>query len=262
MSEPQALEPATIEELQEFIDGRLDGERLQEVHAYLARNPETARLVQRMRRTDTELRRLGARMLAGKRGGRPRNARAAPATWRVLTTAVSAGLLIAVGAASGWWAGMSSEDSPEEMADAFLGEIVNTYDYTASGNLQHLDFSADQRDGWAQWASQAYGQSIEPPDLREYGYEYIGARMTPSASTNGSLLAYRADDDTTISVYCWKKGEGPGELPRQATKNGYRINTISGAGYGLAVIGPDDAESLNQATRSISSAFRKFFEAT
>ncbi len=271
-------EPPTIEDIQDFIDGRLEGTRLRDLHAYLAKDEETARLVQQMRRTDSELRRLD-NLRAGSRGSGSRSppsdqipsdssgrhgagGHGANGARNLPAMAVAACLLVAIGAGSGWWARMSAEEPNDHIANALLGGMTTTYGYLASSDLQGLDFSADQRDQWAEWTAEAYGRAIEPPDLSEHGYEFVGARIAPSAGLNGSVLAYRSEDDTTISVYCWKEDEGLVELPRQAVKNGYRINTDSGTGYGIAVIGPDGHKSLDPATRSVASAFREVFGET
>ena len=55
--------PGSADDLQDFIEGRLSGERQREVEAYLQSHPAEARRVAALREQAGRLRRLGSEML-------------------------------------------------------------------------------------------------------------------------------------------------------------------------------------------------------
>jgi len=263
----------TTEELQELIDGRLGGERLREVLNYLASNPRAAEMVQRMRKTDNDLRRLG-RLLATGRAGR--EAPAAPPTpartergtggtagrrpVRAAGFVMAAALLVAASGAAGWWAhDRAGRDADETVVNHFVGELTATYSYLSSSSGEIHDFAADQHEQFAAWSSRTLGVGLSPPDLSEDGFEYVGARVLPGASRIGSMLAYRAED-ATITIYYWKgQGSGP-RYPTAIDAGDYRIRLKTHDSHGLAVVGPSHIDHFERIAERVFETFSQLVE--
>lgn len=258
-------DPPSQEELQDLIDGRLEGARLREVHGYLARDAEMAEFVQRLRRTDAELRKLGRDMLNEplpedlRRFASPeRPAVPKRPGWRLRLEgaglAVACLLLLVIGSGAGWWARVAYDDPGERMVARMVSDMTSYNTYVQSADYMRLDFPADDQELFSKWASEAFGVGFEPPDLSDQGYDYVGARVLPSAERTGSLLAYRSGD-TLISIYYWKDSALPGDLPSMFEHAGHEVRFKREGPLVVAIVAPEGIEDFNSTAADLLGTF-------
>ena len=281
----------TPEELQDLIDGRLRGERLTEVHAALANDPELAAYVQDLRSNDLELQRFGQQILsdfgtdakngaavpwqtranghAGANEDMPsapsvENARMperrAPPRLRAVAMAASVLIAVGVGLSGGWWAHQSYQDPRQSMVNRIVGDATSAYAYIGSGLGNGFDFTPEQNDAFGKWSSEAFGVMIQPPDLSEAGFSYAGARVFPTAERTASLLSYKRDSGS-VSVYCWRGTSQDVELPSQVRNENYQVRFMTANGLGIAVVGRRDLSDFESAADRIFKAFSDLISA-
>jgi anti-sigma factor RsiW len=203
--------PIGEDDLQAFLDDRLDGARLRKVEAYLADHPEIEERVKADRRVREKLRaqlerkfaepvpaRLRvATVVATRRARRVKLARSAVATLG----------LVAAGAAAGWIAARADEPglsvaaktvAPTALvtmrADAayrtFVVEIAHPVEVDASPDT-HL----------MQWLSKRLRRPLVAPDLSSFGYRLMGGRLLPAGDTAAAQLMYDDATGKRLTVY-------------------------------------------------------------
>ena len=181
--------PIGEDDLQAFVDERLDGPRLAAVEAHLAAHPEIAERVATERRHRATLRAQLDTIAAEPIPARLRiaNIRATRnARWlgrgRI---AAAAAVIFILGASGGWFAarlpgpGVASAPPTASIAQGanaayrtFVVEVVHPVEVVAAQEAHLL-----------QWLSKRLSRPIVAPDLTKFGYRLMGGRLLPAGHT-------------------------------------------------------------------------------
>jgi len=196
------------DELQAFIDDRLDGERRAAVEAHLAAHPELRERIAAEQRQRALLRaglqakfdepvpdRLRiANLRAARRGLRTR-------AW---TNAAAAAAIFVVGATAGWFAGgIAPQALPTAAAPtASVADGATAAYRTFVVEVAHpVEVGVQQEQHLLQWLSKRLGRKLAAPDLSRFGYRLMGGRLLPGGSGAAAQLMYDDASGRRLTIY-------------------------------------------------------------
>lgn len=200
--------PIGEDDLQAFVDGRLDPSRIEIVKAWLASNPSEAAQVQREAEQREALRaRLAfkaqepiparlrvAHLVAAQRRPslRPFTGIAAALAWLVL-----GGILGVTGAT--WW---DTRFAPRATAQTAVADnAIAAYRLYVGERLHPVEVPGDQEAHLVQWLSRRVGKPLKAPDLNAQGYRLIGGRLLPSGNEAAALFMYENEGGARLTLY-------------------------------------------------------------
>ncbi len=203
MTEPRRN--VTDEDLDRFVDGRLDPERRAEVVAYLAAHPDIAGEVEAYGRLNALLRAQYEPVLeesvpapllrAAARG------RAAPraGVQRVLRVAAAVVVSVAVGGIGGWlW--RDATIVPPAWSE-FARQAASAHVVYAPELRHPVEVTADQETQLLRWLSRRVGAPIKAPRLADVGYRLIGGRVLPTTEGTAAQLMYENAAGERVTLY-------------------------------------------------------------
>lgn len=195
------------DELQAYIDNRLEGPRLQAVEQYLAETPEQAEKVRYHQQVNHLLREAYDAQLTEPVPRRLRQflrERMAPANlafWqRPLSAAAAAMLLLTTGIVSGWL--LHAESFSQQIATvalakpAFIAHVVYTPEV-----IHPVEVDAKQDQHLFKWLSNRLGEKVRAPDITGLGYHLVGGRLLPAEKTPAAQFMYENDAGVRITLY-------------------------------------------------------------
>lgn len=200
--------PPGEEELQAYVDERLDGPRRAAVEAHLARSSELRERIQAERRQRVALR----SQLQGK-ADEPIPARlriagiqaARRARFMRRTGLAAAALAIFfVGATAGWFA---SQQRPEAIIATAAPTTSVAQGATAAFRTFVVEVAHPVEVGVAQeahllqWLSKRLGRKLSAPDLTRFGYRLIGGRLLPASNSAAAQLMYEDSSGKRLTLY-------------------------------------------------------------
>jgi anti-sigma factor RsiW len=188
--------PITEDDLNGFVDRRLDPATLAEVTAYLETHPDVARRIAGYCEQRDGLRAALApiaeepippeldlpRMLEARQRPRP------PQRWAL---AAAAAVLLCVGGAGGW--AFRGSGAPPEGIALLAQEAQASYSVYAPDHVHPVELRAGERLELAAWAAQRLGRPVAIPDLAASGYRFMGGRIVPT--THGPAVLFMYDND-------------------------------------------------------------------
>jgi anti-sigma factor RsiW len=198
--------PIGEDDLQAYIDDRLDSARRAAVEAYLERHGEVRERVAAERRQRAALRTqleakfsepIPARLrIANIQAARRRR-------WMRHGRAVVAAVVIfAAGATGGWLAGRLSSSAPPVVATASIAEGATAAYRTYVVEVVHpVEVVAAQEAHLVQWLSKRLGRPLMAPDLGRFGYKLMGGRLLPAGSGAAAQFMYDDASGKRLTVY-------------------------------------------------------------
>lgn len=200
--------PVGEDELQAFIDERLDGPRRAAVEAHLARHPEQRERIMAERRHRAGLRAQLQFKMAEPIPPRLRIASIQAARRvrliRQAGLAAAAIAIFVVGASAGWLANQQRPEAPV-VATAPTTSIAQgaaaAYRTFVVEVAHPVEVGAAQETHLLQWLSKRLGRKLEAPDLSPFGYRLIGGRLLPGGSGAAAQLMYEDGDGKRLTLY-------------------------------------------------------------
>lgn len=198
--------PIGEDELQAYVDERLDGPRRAAVEAHLARTPELRERIQAERRHRASLRSLlqdkaDEPIPARLRIANIQAARRARLTRRSGLAAAALAIFV-VGVGNGW---LAKEQRPNVATSAPTTSVAQgaTAAYrTFVVEVAHpVEVGAAQEAHLLQWLSKRLGRKLEAPDLSPFGYRLIGGRLLPGGSGAAAQLMYEDSTGRRLTLY-------------------------------------------------------------
>lgn len=237
------------EDLQAYIDGRLSGERLTAVEAYLAQNPEVRERVAIEQRQRTALRGLLAAKAAEPIPARLwiANIQAArQQRMRRWVGAVAAGvLLFMVGAGTGWMAGQRGGDvAAAPPPTTAVAQNASAAYRTFVVEVSHpVEVDAQHQAHLLQWLSRRLGKPLVAPDLGRFGYRLMGGRLLPARDAAAAQLMYEDTSGRRLTLYV-RAADGSETAFRFQHEGEASTFAWIDQGFGFAVTGALSREDL------------------
>lgn len=266
--------PLGEDDLQAYTDGRLEGERLLAVEAWLAENPSAVADIENWR---SQKEALCAR-LAGK-AAEPIPARLRVAAIReqqkhrhheFLRRIAAAVLWVALGLSAGW-AGRGLMEPAEgtaplamirpadptlvparqlaqDAADAHRAFVVEV--------THPVEVKADQEQHLVKWLTKRVGKPLTAPDLSRFGYSLMGGRLLPAEGEAAAQLMYENQAGDRLTLYL--RADGSGETAFRFMAGGdlsafYWVDR----GLGFALTATLEREKLLEMAEAVYVQFEK-----
>lgn len=252
-------QPIREDELQAYVDGRLDSGRGAAVEQYLADSPKEAARIAAYARQRDALRaaldggdaqplppELNLARLAEDRLRRRR------APWQIAAALV---LALGIGAAGGWLLGRPGNAGRDAVALALLeNQAMATHAVYTTDPRRPVELGAADKDHMSTWLSNRLRRHVVPPDLSGLGYSLIGGRLLATEHGGAAaLFVYENAAGTRLSVLM-----RPMAPNLRATRTEMRRGDVNlcawiakGMGYAVTAALPD--RDLDQASRTIAA---------
>lgn len=239
-------------ELHAWLDGEADEQSAARVERWLALNPEAAAQVEGWRRDGQRLRQAMHNSLANPYTAvqpLPQQVRQQVLRRRQWRLATACGLLLAllVGGAGGWQlrdARLANGHLP--MNDALLAyQMLNTVtparlDVTAGGGLND-------------WVSRYFINGTLPPNLEQYGFRLLGARLMATEEGPAAVVMYQDPQGTRVAWYI--RPVSPVRLPHgQRVADDLMAQYWSDSHYNYALVTPTNNPAVMPVRSAIAVA--------
>ena len=198
--------PIDEDELQAFVDERLDGPRRDAVEAHLARHPELRERIAAERRQRASLR----AQLQGK-AAEPIPARLRIATLqaarrarlaRRMSLMAAAVAIFVVGGSAGWFANGLRPALVAQAPTTTVAQGAAAAYRTFVVEVAHpVEVGVAQETHLLQWLSKRLGHKLEAPDLAPFGYRLMGGRLLPGGSGAAAQLMYEDTAGKRLTLY-------------------------------------------------------------
>ncbi|SON56718.1 putative anti-sigmaE protein [Hartmannibacter diazotrophicus] len=241
--------PISEDDLQAYVDGRLDQVRHAEIEAYLEAHPQEAeRLASYQRQREqlkAALRPIAeepipselnlARLVQDNRKALRRH------SWRDAAAAV---VLLGAGLAGGWslHGGMPAGT---EGVTALASEAADSYAVYASDHVRPVEITAADSRDLVSWTSDRLRHPLTIPDLERAGYRFMGGRLVATPHGPAVMLMYD-DDRGTRLVMVTRKMAADKNAPMSETRSGNLTGyTWANDGIGYSLVGPVAPQDLH-----------------
>lgn len=199
------------DDLQSFIDDRLDGERRAAVEAHLALHPEIRERVALERRQRAMLRGqleakfaepIPARLrIANIRAGQRGQWTGWMGMGRMRPIAATVAIFV-VGAASGWFAsGLTPVSTPVAPTTSIAQGATAAFRTFVVEVAHPVEVGAAQEAHLLQWLGKRLGRPLAAPDLSRFGYKLMGGRLLPAGNAAAAQLMYDDASGRRLTVY-------------------------------------------------------------
>ena len=256
--------------IQDYIDDRLDERDRANVAAYLLANPEIGAEVEKLRRQNEALKLVGREILEEPVPERLRSAlRPPPEAENVVPLerirplprfhfleAAAAVLLFVVGVASGWVGNNALNPAPSEDDLAIAGVARAFADFGVDRDFP-IEFPPDRKLELASWINKSFEHEVDPPDLEQLDYRYIGGRLMPGI--NGKIGSFMFEDiqGTRLAVFFWPRAAPPKKVIELSRQDSVETRFWFGDGFGFAVVGNNDNVGIDKVADSVFEHYER-----
>ena len=242
--------PVGDDDIEAFIDGRIDPARGAEVETYLEGNPAVRTRVVTDRAIKTELRarlepvaaepipprlRIGTILARRRHTGRRR-----------LELAAASVVLLAVGTGVGWVArgpGHESARNSSAVMSSEGAEAIAAHRVFVVETTHPVEVAASHQAHLIQWLSRRVGQPLKLPDLSAQGFELLGGRVLPSAEGPAAQFMYEDGGGHRLTLYV--RADAGGDTAFLFARSGeYSAFSWIDGGLGFAMVASADRTRL------------------
>lgn len=233
-------------ELHALADGRLDPVRAAEVERLLADRPDEQRRLDAYRSIDEGLHALYDSVLDEAVPDRLRRRPSAPwhrRGWaRLAGGAVAALLLLAVGAAGGWYARDQRVVARQEQV-AILQPAALAHRIYVAERRHPVEVRAEE-EHLVRWLSNRLNIPLKTPELGPMGFKLMGGRLLPTDRGNAAQFMYEDVQGRRVTLYIRSDLQGNRETAFRYVQDETGVGMfywIDGAkGYAIAAQMPRD----------------------
>lgn len=238
------------DELQAFVDDRLDPARTMAVRDWLAAHPETQRMVRDYRSQNRAIgdafaplldRRVPERLLAlGETqapGGR---------VWRAAAMVA----MVAAAGAAGWFA----NDVLRERViagPAVAREGVSAHRVYEVEVRHPVEVGADEEAHLVAWLSKRLDAPVRAPELADRGYRLVGGRLLPADHGPAAQFMYETPAGERLTLYVERNRTGEQTAFRFVDEDGVSAFYWKEGPLAYALIGRSGREALLEVARSV-----------
>lgn len=262
MSNPDAElveERDELEELNDYVDGRLDPQRRAEVAARIAADPELARRVAAYVAQNEALRALTAETLAEPIPDRLRRLVARPrrvaARQRMLGRAAAALALLLLGGAGGWLLRDGRSDSAN-LLQPFVQQAILAHRLAETETPAEAD-RIPKTDGDVLPVSSfglPFDAPVRAPSLRSLSYSPVAFRSLSGTSAPAGQFVYRDADGRQLTLFI-RQHSGASDIPfRYDEEQGYRVLHWLDGPLVYVLVGHVDKNGLAEVARAVYGA--------
>lgn len=247
--------PIGEDDLQAFIDDRLDRERRGMVEVWLGQRCELRGAIAADRKLREALRAslndpadepVPARLRLSEVRREVGRRRA-----KGLAVVAASVALLLIGGTTGWIGREFTQQPVVAMSDA-----LSAYRVFALEPLRPVEVRAAEGTWLAQWLGERVGRPLNIPDLSGLGLRFMGGRLLSTDQGAAALLMYDNDGGSRIIVYVRPiEGTRPEGFFQRSEDNVDTYYWFDGR-FGYAVIGPSEFGKLIQATQTIRRDMR------
>ena len=181
------------EELQAYVDGRLEPLRAVEVERHLAGHPDQASRVASWRAQREALRAVFAGAAAEPTPPELTFAHLLETRLRRRASfwPIAAGVVLAlgIGATGGWYVSAGRQPDRTQLAVSLLQQqALASHDVYAADRRHPIEVPADQSEHLAQWLSNRLHRTVAAPDLASAGYHLLGGRLLATEHAGAAAL--------------------------------------------------------------------------
>lgn len=204
MSQPDSR--FTSDDLDRFVDARLDTARRAAVAEHLAEHHEDAEYVRWQQRLNALLRaRFDAvrdeaipsvLLRAATRSEAPRHAPA----WARFGLAGALAVLLAMVGLGGWWLGENTAEFPPTWT-MFVRQAASAHRIYAADRHHPVEFTAEQEHDLVAWLSLRLGSPVPAPRLEQAGLRFLGGRLLPARDGPAAQLMYEDASGRRMTLY-------------------------------------------------------------
>ena len=242
--------PVSETDLHAYVDGLLGDEERARVEAYLAENPEVARMVADWQAQSDGLRDAFAPYAAARPSDHLLVSPAAPFPQKTRRPAMAAAaaLIFVLGGLAGHFAPMPFKQTPASAAiDALPLEARNAYLIYASEVRHPVEVFADQEAHLATWLGKRLAiPDLKVPDLQSIGFRLVGGRLLPVADKPGAMFMYEDEAGRRVTVLVGRNEENRTTSFRFASASGIETFYWIDGALGYAVTGDIPRNLLQQ----------------
>lgn len=236
------------QDLHAWMDGETDEATAQRIERYLAENPQAAGRVAALRQDTQLLRQAMSRQNMAFDTPEPHyfRRRVRQQRQRKLALACVLVLSLSVGGYTGWQLKDSQIAMRLPMEDA-----VQAYKLFGNETLTPLDVVASQQTDLAHWVARYFINGNLPPDLKQYGFKPLGARLMATAQGPAALVMYQDPHGTRIAWYI--RPLSPVKLPHgQRQAEDVMAQYWSDEYYNYALVTPLKAAEAGDVRKAVS----------
>lgn len=230
------------DELQAYVDERLEPERRPAVEAYLAEHPEEAARIADYRRHSVALRAALDDNRAGEipeRLVRAAHGMGSRRRWPHLANVAAAVLVLAVGLGGGWALRGVIEpgEAPYDVAERDLVHQAAAAHRVYTVEVRHPVEVRAEEAHLIGWLSKRVGAPLRAPDLKQYGYRLVGGRLLPAETGAAAQLMYEDGAGRRVTAYLRANPGGTETAFRFAEENGLAAFYWLDGPLGYALVG-------------------------
>lgn len=238
------------DDLQAWVDGRLDTDRARAVTTWLDANPgEKARLAA-YRQQNALLHDLFDPVLEEPLPDRLLPARVRSGTRRVRALAAAAAVLLFLAGGAGGWVlrgGSTADLALRSLPD----EAVAAHRVFVTEVRHPVEVAADQEAHLVGWLSKRLGQPLRAPHLAKLGFNLMGGRLLASGEGPAAQFMYQNEAGRRLTLYVRAAAKDADTAFRVVHEEGVSAFYWIDRGLGYALIGDLDRPHLLDAANAV-----------
>ncbi|HZP11824.1 MAG TPA: anti-sigma factor [Nevskiaceae bacterium] len=250
--------PFVDADLHAYADGQMSSERVRDLEAELAKNPELATRVADIRAQSAALRSaldpilsepIPERLIAAARPPSRRDVMTRLARDYGPLFATAAALVIGIGIG---WFGRTIELERQGMPVTFARQAAFTHALYAADVNRPVEVWANEEKRLVTWLTKRLGHQVQAPDLNPLGYSLVGGRLVAGNEKPTALFMYENADRQRLSLQVrWADSHVSDTAFRYAVENGVGVFYWIDDNCSYAISGNVDRAQLLAIARTV-----------
>ncbi|MEG3130941.1 anti-sigma factor [Pantoea cypripedii] len=243
--------PPDENDLHAWMDGEADEATAEKVERYLQANPEAAAQVAGWRADAQQLRQAMSRQAWAFDRPNPQYLRRRMRQQRLRQLSMAFMLVMAV--SIGGFAGWQLKDSQVAVAPQPMEDAVQAYKIFDNQTQTPMDMVASQHAELTSWVARYFINGNPPPNLEQFGFRLVGARLMATAQGPAALIMYQDPQGTRVGWYI--RPLEPVKLPHgQRQAEDVMAQYWSDQHYNYALVTPANSSGVNGLRKAVALA--------
>jgi anti-sigma factor RsiW len=243
--------PPDEHDLHAWMDGEADEATAERVERYLKDNPQAAAQVAGWRADAQQLRQAISRHSPAMDRPHPQYLRRQMRQQRLRQLATACMLVLAV--SLGGVAGRQLKESQTMSSPQPMEDAVQAYKIFDNQTQTPMDVLASQHAELSSWVARYFINGNPPPNLEQFGFRLVGARLMATAQGPAALIMYQDPQGTRVGWYI--RPLDPVKLPhgeRQA--DDVMAQYWSDQHYNYALVTPVNSSGVSGLRKAVALA--------